>query len=116
MSALTVLFGFHVVEAYMFDRAHDNIALIIAIIAGWWFAVFFLRAVRLFSFFTEMIRRVIIGDLRSEEEHSKPPTSNNRYYQSNVVVGYAHLCHEEIHKQTNTKYKKKTYISYVRHV
>jgi transient receptor potential cation channel subfamily V protein 2 len=43
--------------------AHDNIALIIAIIAGWWFAVFFLRAVRLFSFFTEMIRRVIIGDL-----------------------------------------------------
>jgi ankyrin repeat protein len=43
--------------------AHDNIALIIAIIAGWWFVVFFLRAVRLFSFFTEMIRRVIIGDL-----------------------------------------------------
>ena len=43
--------------------AHDNIALIIAIIAGWWFAVFFLRAVRLFSFFTEMIRRVVIGDL-----------------------------------------------------
>jgi transient receptor potential cation channel subfamily V protein 2 len=42
---------------------HDNIALIIAIIAGWWFAVFFLRAVRLFSFFTEMIRRVVIGDL-----------------------------------------------------
>ncbi|XP_071156124.1 transient receptor potential cation channel subfamily V member 5-like isoform X1 [Mytilus edulis] len=42
---------------------HDNIALILAVIAGWWFSVFFLRAIRLFSFFTEMIRRVIIGDL-----------------------------------------------------
>lgn len=43
--------------------AHDNVALILAVIAGWWLAIFFLRAFHLFSFFTEMIRRVIIGDL-----------------------------------------------------
>ncbi|XP_052091223.1 transient receptor potential cation channel subfamily V member 5-like [Mytilus californianus] len=47
----------------MTSDTHDNIALILAVIAGWWFSVFFLRAIRLFSFFTEMIRRVIIGDL-----------------------------------------------------
>ncbi|CAG2191056.1 unnamed protein product [Mytilus edulis] len=42
---------------------HNNIALIVAVIAGWWFSVFFLRAFLLFSFFTELIRRVIVGDL-----------------------------------------------------
>lgn len=44
-------------------KYHDNIALVIAIIMGWSFAVFFLRAIYLFGFFTEMIRRVIFGDL-----------------------------------------------------
>ncbi|KAJ8300710.1 hypothetical protein KUTeg_022229 [Tegillarca granosa] len=41
----------------------DSILLILALIAGWWFSVFFLSAFQHFSFFTEMIRRVIIGDL-----------------------------------------------------
>lgn len=40
----------------------DSVLLILALIAGWWFSVFFLSAFQHFSFFTEMIRRVIIGD------------------------------------------------------
>ncbi|XP_060068115.1 transient receptor potential cation channel subfamily V member 5-like [Ylistrum balloti] len=45
------------------DDSHDGIPLIIALITGWWFTIFFLRPQRIFSFFTEMIKRVIIGDL-----------------------------------------------------
>lgn len=37
--------------------------LIAALIFGWWFMLFFLRATYYFSFFTELIGRVIFGDL-----------------------------------------------------
>ncbi|KAJ8321672.1 hypothetical protein KUTeg_000143 [Tegillarca granosa] len=37
--------------------------LIAALIFGWWFLVFFLRAIYHFSFFTELIGRFIFGDL-----------------------------------------------------
>lgn len=37
--------------------------LIAALIFGWWFLLFFLRAIYHFSFFTELIGRVIFGDL-----------------------------------------------------
>lgn len=42
---------------------HDNIPLIVAVICGWWLNVFFLSPIKYFSFFTELIKRVIIGDL-----------------------------------------------------
>ncbi|XP_061170184.1 transient receptor potential cation channel subfamily V member 5-like [Saccostrea echinata] len=42
---------------------HDNIPLIIALVCGWWLNIFFLSPIKHFSFFTEMIKRVIIGDL-----------------------------------------------------
>lgn len=42
---------------------YDNNALIIALITGWWFSVFFLRALKKFSFFTVMIQKIIFGDL-----------------------------------------------------
>lgn len=42
---------------------HDNIPLIFALICGWWLNVFFLSPIKHFSFFTELIKRVIIGDL-----------------------------------------------------
>lgn len=42
---------------------HDNIPLIIALICGWWLNVFFLSPFQKFSFFTELIKRVITGDL-----------------------------------------------------
>ena len=44
-------------------ETHDNIPLIFALICGWWLNVFFLSPIKRFSFFTEMIKRVIIGDL-----------------------------------------------------
>jgi hypothetical protein len=42
---------------------HDSIPLILALICGWWLNIFFLSPIKHFSFFTEMIKRVIIGDL-----------------------------------------------------
>lgn len=42
---------------------HDNIPIIIALISGWWLNVFFLSPFQEFSFFTELIKRVITGDL-----------------------------------------------------
>lgn len=42
---------------------HNNIPLILALICGWWLNVFFLSPIKYFSFFTELIKRVIIGDL-----------------------------------------------------
>lgn len=42
---------------------HDCIPLILALICGWWLNIFFLSPIKHFSFFTEMIKRVIIGDL-----------------------------------------------------
>ncbi|XP_045201368.2 transient receptor potential cation channel subfamily V member 5-like [Mercenaria mercenaria] len=44
------------------DR-YENYTLIIALITGWWFSVFFLRAWKKFSFFTVMIQKIIFGDL-----------------------------------------------------
>ncbi|XP_033732844.1 transient receptor potential cation channel subfamily V member 5-like [Pecten maximus] len=62
---LTVHSSCIVIDTFMTasDDSHDGIPLIIALITGWWFTVFFLRPQRIFSFFTEMIKRVIIGDL-----------------------------------------------------
>lgn len=42
---------------------HDNIPLIVALICGWWLNIFFLYPIKHFSFFTELIKQVIIGDL-----------------------------------------------------
>lgn len=42
---------------------YDNIPLILALICGWWLNVFFLSPIKYFSFFTELIKRVLIGDL-----------------------------------------------------
>lgn len=48
---------------WSFIEVHDNIPLIIALICGWWLNVFFLSPYKKFSFFTELIKQVIIGDL-----------------------------------------------------
>lgn len=42
---------------------HDSIPIIIALISGWWLNIFFLSPFQEFSFFTELIKRVITGDL-----------------------------------------------------
>ena len=42
---------------------YENYSLVIALITGWWFTVFFLRAQKKFSFFTVMIQKVIFGDM-----------------------------------------------------
>lgn len=44
-------------------KDHDNIPIIIALISGWWLNIFFLSPFREFSFFTELIKRVITADL-----------------------------------------------------
>ena len=42
---------------------YENGFLIISLITGWWFVIFFLRAHKKFSFFTVMIHKIIFGDL-----------------------------------------------------
>ena len=42
---------------------YENYSLVIALITGWWFTIFFLRAQKKFSFFTVMIQKVIFGDM-----------------------------------------------------
>ncbi|XP_061194714.1 transient receptor potential cation channel subfamily V member 5-like [Saccostrea echinata] len=44
------------------EQQNENIPLIIALVFGWWVNVFFLSPFKYFSFFTEMIKRVLIGD------------------------------------------------------
>ena len=44
-------------------RSYENYLLLSAIILGWFLVLFFLRALRPFSFFTVMIQKVLIGDL-----------------------------------------------------
>ena len=43
--------------------SYENYLLMVAIIIGWFQMLFFLRALRPFSFFTVMIQKVLIGDL-----------------------------------------------------
>lgn len=43
--------------------SYENYMLIVALITGWWFIVFFLRAHKKFSFFTVMIQKIIFGDM-----------------------------------------------------
>ncbi|XP_046547748.1 LOW QUALITY PROTEIN: transient receptor potential cation channel subfamily V member 6-like [Haliotis rubra] len=40
----------------------NNYLLILALLLGWWFLTFFLRALKKFSFFTVMIQKVLQGD------------------------------------------------------
>ncbi|XP_067662642.1 transient receptor potential cation channel subfamily V member 2-like [Haliotis asinina] len=40
----------------------NNYLLILALLLGWWFLTFFLRAMKKFSFFTVMIQKVLQGD------------------------------------------------------
>lgn len=47
----------------MADPYYGNYLLVCAMILGWWFIVFFLRAMRQFSFFTVMIQKVLVGDM-----------------------------------------------------
>lgn len=42
---------------------YENYLLIIALILGWFLTIFFLRAIRPFSFFTVLIQNVLIGDV-----------------------------------------------------
>ncbi|XP_052789316.1 transient receptor potential cation channel subfamily V member 5-like [Mya arenaria] len=42
---------------------YENHTLIISLITGWWFTVFFFRAHKKFSFFTVMIQKIIFGDM-----------------------------------------------------
>lgn len=44
------------------DYKHNRVPLLLSILTGWWFNLFFLRGLRMFSFFTVMIKRVIFGD------------------------------------------------------
>lgn len=44
-------------------ETYENYGLIVALITGWWFSVFFLRAWKKFSFFTVMIQKIIFGDM-----------------------------------------------------
>ncbi|KAK7478457.1 hypothetical protein BaRGS_00030303, partial [Batillaria attramentaria] len=37
--------------------------LILGLLVGWWFTTFFLRPIRVFSFFTVMLQRVVVGDM-----------------------------------------------------
>ncbi|XP_052222253.1 transient receptor potential cation channel subfamily V member 5-like [Dreissena polymorpha] len=42
---------------------YENHTLMIALITGWWFTMFFTRAYKKFSFFTVMIQKIIFGDM-----------------------------------------------------
>ncbi|OWF39932.1 Transient receptor potential cation channel subfamily V member 6 [Mizuhopecten yessoensis] len=44
------------------DYEHNRVPLLISVLTGWWFNLFFLRGLKMFSFFTVMIKRVIFGD------------------------------------------------------
>ncbi|XP_033761160.1 transient receptor potential cation channel subfamily V member 5-like [Pecten maximus] len=46
----------------LIDYNHNRLPLLIAVLTGWWFNLFFLRGLKMFSFFTVMIKRVIFGD------------------------------------------------------
>ncbi|XP_070188938.1 transient receptor potential cation channel subfamily V member 4-like [Littorina saxatilis] len=41
----------------------NNFFLILALLVGWWFMIFFLRPFKLFSFFTVMMQKVLVGDM-----------------------------------------------------
>ena len=61
-----VLFSLCVIADFiwrMADQYYENYLLVCAMILGWWFLVFFLRALRQFSFFTVMIQKVLVGDM-----------------------------------------------------
>ncbi|XP_062616864.1 transient receptor potential cation channel subfamily V member 5-like [Saccostrea cucullata] len=61
-----LFFGISIVIDSIHDSVsegqNENIPLIIAVVLGWWINVFFLSPFKYFSFFTEMIKRVLIGD------------------------------------------------------
>lgn len=60
------MFSLSLILEFILSRAvnsYENYTLIIALISGWWFSVFFLRAWKKFSFFTVMIQKIIFGDL-----------------------------------------------------
>ncbi|KAH3803028.1 transient receptor potential cation channel subfamily V member 5-like [Dreissena polymorpha] len=42
---------------------YENHTLMIGLITGWWFTMFFTRAYKKFSFFTVMIQKIIFGDM-----------------------------------------------------
>lgn len=63
---LFVLFGLTLLIDFPFAiwvRSYENYLLMLSIIFGWFLILFFLRALRPFSFFTVMIQKVLIGDL-----------------------------------------------------
>ena len=64
--AALLLFSVCLILEFILSNAmsdYENYTLIIALITGWWFVVFFLRAHKKFSFFTVMIQKVIFGDM-----------------------------------------------------
>ena len=61
-----VLFGTLLITDFplaILAPSYENYLLMVAVIIGWFLMLFFLRALRPFSFFTVMIQKVLIGDL-----------------------------------------------------
>ncbi|XP_069121513.1 transient receptor potential cation channel subfamily V member 4-like isoform X2 [Argopecten irradians] len=48
---------------YFISVEHDANAIIISLLCGWWFSIFFCRAFESISYYVAMIQRVIFGDL-----------------------------------------------------
>ena len=63
---ILLLFSLSLIVDFILCQAvssYENYSLVIALITGWWFSIFFLRAQKKFSFFTVMIQKVIFGDM-----------------------------------------------------
>lgn len=61
-----VLFGLTTIVDVIWrlvDAEYEEYVLVVSMILGWWFLVFFLRGFRQFSFFTVMIQKVLVGDM-----------------------------------------------------
>ncbi|XP_052806094.1 transient receptor potential cation channel subfamily V member 5-like [Mya arenaria] len=61
-----VLFSVAVIADFVWrisDNTYEDYLLVLALIIGWWFSVFFLRGFQQFSFFTVMIQKVLVGDM-----------------------------------------------------
>ena len=64
--AMFVLFGICLIIDFfvaIWSTYYENYLLILAMIVGWYLTIFFIRAIRPFSFFTIMIQNVLIMDM-----------------------------------------------------
>ena len=44
-------------------KTNDRTPIVLSLLLGWWFTTFFLRPFKIFSFFTVMLMRVLLGDM-----------------------------------------------------